>query len=133
MSDAAGLRTLAAAVAYFLIAFAAGFAFAIPRTLLVEPHLGQVGAVLLEAPVMLGVCWFAAGAVMARVAPGAGAGRALAVGGLWLALLVTAEFGVGLWARGLSAREALGAFLTPAGLLGLAMQLVCAAFPVLRR
>lgn len=127
------MRVLAAACVYFVLAFGAGFALAVPRTFLLEPRLGAFASTLVEAPIMLALCWFAAGFAVRRFAPGAPLSGAVAIGALWLALLLAAEFATGLWARGLAPEEALAVFLTPQGLVGLGSQLICAAFPVLRR
>lgn len=126
------MRVVAAAFVYFGIAFAAGFLFAIPRTLLVEPQLGPLGAIAVEAPLMLAVCWFASGFALRRFAPGAALGARAAIGGLWLLFLLSAELAVGLWLRGLYFEEAVAAFVTAPGLLGLTAQAICAAFPALR-
>lgn len=126
------MRVVVAALAYFCIAFAAGFLFAVPRILLVEPQLGPLGAVALEAPLMLAVCWFASGFALRRFAPGASLGVRAAIGALWLLFLLSAELAVGLWLRGLYLEQAIAAFVTAPGLLGLATQAICATFPVLR-
>ncbi|MBL8536755.1 MAG: hypothetical protein JNM59_05070 [Hyphomonadaceae bacterium] len=127
------MRAVAAGFAYFFIAFAAGFTLAVPRVLLIEPRLGPLGAVLAEAPLMLAVCWGAAGFVMRRFAPAAGWIERAGVGVLWLVLLWGAEYAVGVWARQLSPAAAFAAFFSGPGLVGVAAQAVCAAFPLLRR
>lgn len=124
---------LAAAVVYALLAFGAGFALAIPRVLLLVPRLGAFSATLIEVPIMLTICWFAAGFAVRRFAPDATLAQATGIGALWLVLLLAAEFATGVWARGLAPAAAFAAFVTPQGLAGLASLLICAAFPVLRR
>lgn len=124
------MRVIAAALVYFLIAFGAGFALAIPRTLLLEPRIGAFGAVTVELPFVIAASWFGAGFAMRRFAPDAGAGDAALVGAIWLVLLLSAEVAVGLWAGG---QAPFAAFFTPAGVLGLAAQLMGAAFPLVRR
>lgn len=127
------MRVLAAAVAYFLLGFGAGFALAIPRIMLLEPQLGPFASALIEAPIMLALCWIFAGLAIRRFAPDASWLAALGIGALWLLLLWGGEFATGLWARGLTPAAAFAAFVTPQGLVGLTAQLVCAGFPVLRR
>ena len=127
------MRIVWTALFYFSLAFAAGFALGVVRGLVVEPAVGPLMAVLIEAPFIVAVCWFACGAAVRRFSPPAAPSARLAVGALWLCLLIAAEAGVGLWARGLSLADTLAAFVAPAGLVGLAAQIVCAAFPLVRR
>jgi len=54
------LRAAGAGVLYFVIVFAAGFAFGTMRTLFLVPQVGDVAAVSIEAPLILGVSWVAA-------------------------------------------------------------------------
>jgi hypothetical protein len=127
------MRIVRAALVYFGIAFAAGFALGVVRGVFLEPRLGPFTAVLAETPVMLAICWIAAGWTMRRWLPGATPGAAAATGALWLVLLLGAEAAVGLGLRRLSLADTLAAFFTPPGLAGLAAQVVCAIFPLLRR
>ena len=48
---------LKAGVAYFAVVFAAGFGLGVIRMLVVIPRVGETVAVLIEAPVMLGISW----------------------------------------------------------------------------
>ncbi len=127
------MRIVWTALAYFLLAFVAGFALGAIRGLVVEPRVGALAAVLIEAPVIMTACWLACGAALRWFSPPATTAARLAVGGLWLALLLTAEVGVGLRARGLSLADTLATFATAPGLVGLAAQTMCASFPLVRR
>ncbi len=60
-SDPPIVRALTAGGLYFLIAFAAGFVFGAIRELAVTPRMTSDLAIVLEAPVMAVVVWFAAG------------------------------------------------------------------------
>jgi hypothetical protein len=72
---------------YFAACFCAGAVLGPIRVLVVEPAIGPAAAVLVEAPLILGVAVLAARAVL-RGAPGA---SPLAVGLVALVLLVAAE------------------------------------------
>lgn len=122
----------AAAFVYFFLAFAAGFILGIPRTLLIEPWLGPIGAVAIEAPIMLIVCWLASGWVLRRFAPRVSVAGRAAVGLLWLALLLSAELVVGLWVRKLHFEEVIAGYAGAPGLMGLTIQAICATFPLRR-
>jgi hypothetical protein len=52
---------LLAGLAYFTVLFGAGTAFGLARMLFVSPHLGVLGGVLMELPVMLAVAWVVCG------------------------------------------------------------------------
>ena len=125
-----GMRILAAAATYFALVFAAGFLLGVVRTLWVAPAVGAVVAVLIEAPVMLGVSWVAWRAVNRRAALPAHLRTRAAVGGLAFAMLMIAEAGlsVGLFHRSLSDYAA--GMASVAGLIGLAAQGVFAVVPV---
>lgn len=83
-----GSTVLRAALVYFAIVFAAGFALGVVRVPLLEPRLGERAAQLIEMPIMLVVVYLAAGHVVRR---GVARERWLAVGGSALALLLGAE------------------------------------------
>ncbi|MFN3262617.1 MAG: hypothetical protein ACE37J_18880 [Pikeienuella sp.] len=120
---AAALR---AGALYFAAIFALGFLLGVVRTLALAPRIGETGAVLAELPVILAASWFAAGRLARPL------GRALrpriAMGAFAFALLMAAEVGLGM---ALGAAPFAG-LATPAGALGLAGQLLFAAFPALR-
>ncbi|TCP43118.1 hypothetical protein [Rhodovulum marinum] len=126
-------RALAAGLAYVALVFAAGFALGTLRTLLVAPRVGETIAVILELPVMLALCWLAAGAVIARLALAPTLPARLTMGGVAFALLMGAELGVSILAFGRDLSGHLAHYATGPGALGLAGQLVFAAIPALRR
>jgi len=96
------MKVLKAGLAYFAIAFGAGFVLGAIRVLLVVPRLGTRTAELVEMPIMLAVSFLAARWVARRfVMPYAVPSR-LAMGLIALALLVAFEFTVVLWLRGLT-------------------------------
>ena len=120
---------LAAAVAYFAVAFGAGFVLGALREIVVVPRLGGLAAVALEAPIILVICRVAAGALVRRFAVPAGIAPRLAMGGIAFGLLQIAEIAL---AASFGARPAdyVGDLLTAEGALGLAAQVVFAVLPV---
>ncbi len=125
--------SLRAGLVYFLLVFAAGFVFGALRVTFVAPALGPFLAVLLELPLMLALSWFVCRAVIRRCAvPRDVSARAL-MGAVAFALLIAAELALAVFGFGATLSNALAAWRTPAGALGLAGQAVFAAFPLLVR
>lgn len=118
------------AAAYFATVFAAGFALGVLRTLVLEPRLGPVAAVALELPVMLGLAWLACGRILRRwpLQPG----QAAVMGAIALALLLLAEAALSVLLAGRTLSEHLALYAQAAHRLGLAGQLLFAAWPVVR-
>jgi hypothetical protein len=123
-------RVLVGAWAYALIAFAAGFALAPLRILVLEPRIGPVAAVLTEAPVMLVVSYLAARWVLRRLSPRLSPVQRATLGGLAFLVLQAAELSLALLMGGAAADYA-AKLSTTAGLLGLAAQLIFGAIPLL--
>jgi len=98
-------RVARAGLLYFALAFGAGFVLGTLRTILLVPRVGDRSAELLELPVMLGICWLAAGWVTGRLAVPPRAAPRLAMGAIAGALLLTAEFALVLPLRGLTIEE----------------------------
>ena len=119
-----------AAVAYFAVAFAAGFVLGAIREIVVVPRLGGLAAVAIEVPVMLAISWIAAGAIVRRFAVPADAAPRLVMGGLAFVLLQAAEVALAS-ALGTSPMAYVAALATPRGALGLAAQVVFAFIPLL--
>ncbi len=121
----------AAAVLYFLIVFGVGFLLGPIRVLLLEPRIGQLAAVLLEAPFLIAAIVLAARWVprWCRVAPATG--PLLAVGLGALALQQVADLLVGLKLRGMGAAEQLARFVTLEGAVYAALLVLFALMPLL--
>ncbi len=123
-------RALLAGTAYFVSLFALGFALGAVRVLLLAPNIGPFAATLIEAPLMLIAAWFLCRwAIRGWRAPGSYAARwAMA---LWFfALLAAFETALGAALFGRSPAQQLADLLTPAGLLGLTLQLIAALLPL---
>lgn len=127
------MRIVLAAVAYFAVVFAAGFALGPVRVLWLEPRWGPHAAVLVESPFLVAAIIWAARRVP-RWAAGAPGSAALAAVGLGaLAILLATEFAVGVFLRGMSATEQFARFRTPEGRVYLILLAVFAAGPLLFR
>jgi hypothetical protein len=118
-------------VAYWAFVFGLGFILGAVRTLWLAPLLGnQALAVLVELPFMLAASWFAATFLVRRLGLRARVHRAL-MGMLAFALLMTAEAFLGIVLMGDTPRMWLASLGSPAGLLGLAGQLLFAIMPLI--
>jgi hypothetical protein len=124
-------RIVLPALAYVATVFAAAFGLGVFRVLLLVPRLGELAAVALEVPVVLGLSWLVAGRVLRRW-PLPGRGQRLAMGGLAFGCLMALELvlATGLFGRPLDG--VLAAMTTLPGLVGLAGQIGFALVPALR-
>lgn len=123
---------LRAGVTYFAIVYVVGFLLGTVRVLLLTPRIGEVGAVLLETPIMLGASWFASRWSTTNFALSAAPGPRLAMGGLAFALLVTAEITVSILAFGRSWTDLLDVYRSEAALIGSVAQVAFALLPVVQ-
>lgn len=124
-------RVIEAAFIYFAMVFGAGFVLGTLRTLLWQHRMGEATAVLLEIPLMMLVCWIAAGTVVRRWPTGL-QGR-YAIGALAFAMLMGAEVAVSMLIFGRSLGDHLALLATPTGGLGFIGQVAFAFFPAMRR
>lgn len=126
------VRFLVSGVVYFAIVFTIAFAIGALRVTFVAPRTGPLVAVALEVPVMLACAWVAAGWIIARNRVPARAGPRLVMGIAAFALLIPAEFAVGIGLFGQSASDIASAMATAPGILGLAGQIGFALVPLVR-
>lgn len=124
-------RAVAAAAAYFAIVFSLAFMLGIVRTLIVEPRTGEVVAVLIEAPIILLVSWFAAGWSTRRFSVPPEALVRLAMGFAAFALLMAVETAMSLLLFGRPLTQQLAAYATLAGAIGLLAQTAFGFMPLL--
>jgi len=112
---------------YVAAVFAAGFVLGVLRTLVLAPLLGELGAVLVELPVILSIAWLVCACVLRRwpLSPPAAA----AMGGIAFLLLMLAEAGLSTLLAGRSLAEHLALYAQRPHQLGLAGQLAFAVFP----
>ena len=122
-----------AAAAYFAIVFSLGFVLGTARVLVIAPRIGEIAAVLLEAPIMLTCSWFAARWCIARFAVGSAASDRLVMGFAAFGLVMGAELALAVLLFGQTVAQHFGAYQRFAGGLGLGVQLVFALVPFLQR
>ncbi len=118
---------------YFALIFALGFALGTVRVLILAPSLGTLISTLIELPVILGASWLACGwlvnafRVPSRLTP------RLIMGATAFGLLMIAEAGLSIAVFGETLSSHLAAYGSPDKALGLAGQILFAAFPLIRR
>ncbi len=117
------------AAIYVAIAFAAGFAFGVFREMAVRPRLGETAALLIEAPAMLAVSFFAARWIVARYMPASRLRDRIGMGVIALALLIGLEIAGSALLRGLDPGAWLAQLATVRGLITLALFAAFAALP----
>ena len=99
------MTVLKAGGIYFAVVFGAGFVLGSVRLLWLVPYLGTRLAELIEAPIMLLISAFAARWLVHRFHEITGSINWFGVGLVGLAFMISVEFTVVLWLRGLSLRE----------------------------
>jgi hypothetical protein len=119
-----------AGLVYFLLVFAAGWVLGPLRELLLVPAIGRTLAVLAEAPLLILALVLASRWTVRRLAVPATVGARAGMGLVALALLLAAELAGGWLVRGEGVVAWAGKLATPAGAIGLALVLLCAAIPV---
>lgn len=122
------MTALSLGLRYFAGVFAVGFLLGTIRTLWLAPAIGDLAAVAVELPVMIGTSWWWSGRLLARQTLATGE-RAM-MGGSAFLLLMLAEFGLSQ-AFGRAPGVYWASFFTAEGVLGLAGQLVFAALPLI--
>jgi hypothetical protein len=123
------MTILKSSFAYFAIVFAVGFLCGPIRVLMLEPMFGATAAVLFEAPILLMAMLYAARFVprRLRLQPMATAHLGMGIGAL--ALVLVADFGVGVFLRDLTPEAIAAQFSTPAGRVYGALLLAFALMP----
>lgn len=123
-------RTFTSATVYCLALFALGFVLGTIRVLFLAPQIGEMGATLVEVPVMLGAAFFLCRWVVGRwlVSPELAARWGMAFWFLVLLFLLETLVGVALFGRTMS--DTLAGLATPAGLIGLTAQVIAALLPL---
>lgn len=121
---------LKAALIYFAAVFAVGFVLGPLRELVVKPWIGGLGAILVEAPLMMAAMVFFAPRAARWSGLTGGSGPHLAMGLTALAFVLAAEAGLAHILRGWSWDAWIGHFATPEGIAGLGLYVVFAVVPL---
>lgn len=125
------MTAVKAGAAYFAIIFAVGFVLGTIRVLILLPHVGEMTAVLLEGPFILGASWVVCGILVRRFNVAAAFVPRFAMGASALTLLLLAEFFLGVYGFGRTIAEHFAHYETLPGAIGLAGQILFGAFPAL--
>lgn len=116
---------------YFALVFAAGFVLGPIRVLVLAPRMGELGAVLVEAPLMVGAIVLAGVWLARRGVTPEGSGSRLVMGGVALACLFAAEVGTASLLRGQSLSDYASRLVQPAGHVFLGLASFFALWPAL--
>jgi hypothetical protein len=125
------MRILKAGALYFALVFGAGFVLGAIRILWVVPSFGTRIAELMETPFMFGVTIVAARWIVRRLAVPPKLSSRLGMGCVGLGLMLTAEFTLVLWLRGLSISEYLASRDPVSGMVYYVMLGVFCIMPLL--
>ena len=124
-------RALLAASVFFLALFSLGFALGTIRVLFIAPRFGPLAATAAEVPIMLiAAFWACRWSIRHWRVPSAITTR-LAMALWFLVLLFVFETVLGAALFGRTMTEQWSALATPAGLIGLAAQVIAALLPTI--
>jgi hypothetical protein len=118
-----------AGLVYMLGVFAIAFLFGVLRVTQLAPRVGELLAVLCEAPVVLAFSWAISRWCIRRLKVGGQAAARIQMGVVAFVTLQILELGVSVLAFGQSSEAYFAKFATAPGLVGLAMQVCFAAIP----
>ncbi len=124
------MRILRSGIAYVVAVFAAGFVLGVLRTLVLAPLLGELAAVVMELPVILGIAWLVCRRILRRwpLSPDSAVG----MGAIAFQLLMGTEAVLSMLLAGRSLAEHLALYAQLPHQVGLAGQLAFAVFPWLQ-
>lgn len=126
------IRSVKAAIVYFVLVFAVGFVLGTLRVLALEPMIGEVGAVIAETPIMLVISWLVCAGLIRRYKLPRGLATRLTMGGSAFVFLMSSEFGLSVLLLGRTLSEYFAHYETTAGMIGLFAQLAFALFPTIQ-
>jgi hypothetical protein len=121
-----------AACLYVLLTYAAGFALGTLRVMIIEPRMGSVAAVTVEAPFILMAMWFNSRWALKKAHPSHSISSYLAVGGMAFVFLHILEMLGAKLLRGQSITDYFTHYTTPEGLMFFALASVFALVPVVQ-
>lgn len=123
-------RALIAAFAYFLVLFTLGFVLGTIRVIFVVPRVGELVATIAEVPVMLIAAYFACRWAIRRWQASPAIAIRIAMVLWFLALLFVFEALLGAMLFGRSVDEQWTSLGSPAGVVGIAAQIIAALLPL---
>jgi hypothetical protein len=123
---------LKAGAMYFAVVFFIAFVLGTVRVLFVAPRFGETIAVMIEAPVILVVSWFASRRCVRVFKVRAETAPRLLMGGVAFAMLMAAELGLSVAIPGRSVASYVAGFLSVPGAIGLAAQLAFGVIPMVQ-
>jgi len=126
------LNALKGGSLYFAIVFLLGIFLGTIRVLALSPRFGELLAVFIEAPFILGVSWFVSGFVIRRLRIESAFAPRFTMGVSAFGLLMIAEILLGLFGFERSLGEQLADFAATPGLVGLSGQVLFGLIPVIR-
>ncbi|WP_421787042.1 hypothetical protein [Hyphobacterium sp.] len=129
MATRNSVRAIRLGAVYATAVFLAGFVLGTVRLLVIAPRTGDLAAVLLELPIILGISWLVFGGLARRQAPLPVAGRGLAGLAAFLTLIVLELILAAFIVPGGPAAMMAGWFTLTGG-IGLAGQIAFALIPV---
>jgi hypothetical protein len=117
---------------YALIVFGVGFVLGTIRVLLKIPHIGETAAVLVEAPIMLAASWYVCRWSVRRLDVPRSVPSRFIMGAVAFVTLMLEELALAVLVFCRSPAEQFGAYVTGAGAIGFAAQVIFAVFPVIQ-
>lgn len=123
------VKVTLAAASYFIAVFSFAFAIGVVRVLAIAPRIGEIGAVLLEAPIVLGLSWIVCARIVKRLSVPSSSKDRLAMGLIAFLLLMFAEVALAVFLFGQTLETHFQSYGKTAGALGLSAQLWFAAIP----
>lgn len=127
------MRTAAVAgLAYFALVFAVGVVLGVARAALLAPWVGELAAVAIELPAILGAAWLASGWCVRRWTVPERRRFRLLMGAVAFALLMAAELILSSVLAGRDPAAHLASYREAGRLLGLLGQVVFALLPWLQ-
>lgn len=118
---------------YFLIVFAIGFGLGAIRVGFIIPRIGELAATLAELPVMLALAWPLCRRIVHRFGVPPGVSARLAMGLVAFGLLMLAELALSVTLAGRTPAQHWALYHGLAAQIGLAGQIIFAAFPLMQR
>ncbi|QBB70425.1 hypothetical protein ELE36_08620 [Pseudolysobacter antarcticus] len=125
-------KNISAAVVYFALVMAAGFALGMLRLPLLVPRIGERWAELTEMPIMAAAIFFSAAYILRRFPEINKPANALIVGWLALTLMVCAELGLAVTLQNQTLAEYVASRDKVSGTVYLGMLIVFALMPWFR-